>query len=306
MPLTNLQNELSSNPRYTIDVFGVGGKKIRTAINYDLILSEATDLSEFLKNIQKQEGVTSLKIQMKKPNGSSRSKVGEEINIGGEITINFKSPESQHRSREVMEVANSGQPMLPAPYQNDNSIYKELYEKEKQKNTQEPQGLNGGSFGLSGLEIMNLNTKSALYEQLQEAHKKLEKKYEKLEDKNDDLHKNLRQKDTENSISAQRLELAVEKAKQEQKGFGENPVFLKLIESITEIAPAMLGGGNETAGLSAPDESLSKIKQEIIQMVSSDNFTDPMADILKLVTIGVYQKKEFTDELVVLINNHKN
>jgi len=304
MPLEQLQNDLSNNSRRTIDIYNVEGKKIRTAVTYEIIRSEASNLSGYLKIIQKEAGVGVLKIQQKKPNGSTRSKVGEVIATGDEITVNFKNPEPQEMSREVAGVANSGNQMQPTPYHNDN-LYKELYEKEVSKNQNQPQGLNGGSFGLSGLEIMNLNTKSALYEQLQEAHKKLEKKYDRLEDKNEELHKNLRQKDTENSISAQRLELAVAKAKQEQKGFGDNPAFLKLIDSLTDIAPALISGGTENAGLSGSESSLSAIKQEIIRMVSSDNFTDPMADILKLVTIGIYQNKEFTDELVVLINKHK-
>lgn len=157
-------------------------------------------------------------------------------------------------------------------------------EKQPQNNTQQPMnfGLNGG-FGLGFTDIMSLNTDSVLKAKLEARNEILEAKNIELTDKVAELKEQIL-KDN----------YSVEKKQGNQE----------LIGGLIQTFAPMLQGMFESkqAGLNAPaQENFSPEKQQLINVIKSASFSDPMAQFLLQVIHTTNTNETFYNEVLLLI-----
>ncbi|AUC13684.1 hypothetical protein BTO06_00335 [Tenacibaculum sp. SZ-18] len=279
---------LKSNPKHSIDVIDYEiNKALEKKLKYADLLSKYGSLEELI-SLYRSKGVSRLFIQKFKPNGTSNLRVDKPRQVALENTKNLV----------VNETATNGaivEPTLaPAVSTYPTSVV----------NQQQMLGMNG-SFGMNASELISLHTKARILQELEKQNEELKETSKKLIRKNEELVDENRKLQTELMFSKERNELEILKLKLEDKPAIEPETLKALLDVGKNIVPAIIqkqsASASVTPGMNASYVNLSEIKQGLISMVSSKEFTDQQTNDLVLLAIGQQQNTEFAKELSDLV-----
>lgn len=278
----NIEQRLS-DPYMAIDVFNpAGGIYLgRNKFAKD-IKQEFPTVEAYLKDFYYSNGIEEIYVYLKKRNGKNAFKLREKA-----IAITFKQSQ-QEPAVQQPTTPNMQQPVYNAP---------------------QPQA--GQYYGMAGADILGMHSKAEKLEDTQKQLVKLEAENEKLktnseklkEDKDDLKYKN------------RELEFDLKKEKDEverlEKKLGEKDrpyLSDQGLQSATEKLPAMLGAfiaaKNGGMGMAVPQHEaavVSEPKQQLINNINLEAFTDEMAIEANVILMGIFENPEFTDEVRELL-----
>ncbi len=282
----NIEQRLS-DPFTAIDIFNpaagiyLGRNKFAKDIKQEFPTVEA-----YLKDFYLSNGVEEIYVYLKKRNGKNAFKQREQA-----IAIKFKQAQAEQANQEptaAMPIQNNAQPIQTPNY-----------------------------YGMAGSDILGMHSRA---ERLQDAQKLLEKieaeneklktAFEKLKEDKDDLkYKN---RELEFDLKKEKDEVDRLEKKLEDKA---RPLLSDSgLQTATEKLPEMLGmfiaAKNKGMGMAAPETQaqqaviVSEPKQQLINNINLEAFTDEMATESNIVLMGIFSNPEFTEDLRNLLITH--
>jgi hypothetical protein len=168
--------------------------------------------------------------------------------------------------------------------------------------------LGSPNMGLGVAQIIDLHGKANRLQDKEEQLAEMKGNYADLKAKYDALDIEKRGLDTKLSIAEAEKNMAVMLAKAENKSIFDNPAFQSAVQALVEKAPTMylaskgyLPPEAAPAGLGVP--ALSQTKQDLVDHIADDEFTDELANFLGSVA-HFMGNPEFREELKSLIKKH--
>lgn len=283
----NIEQRLS-DPFTAIDIFNpaagiyLGRNKFLKDIKQQFPTAEA-----YLKDFYLSNGVEEIYVYLKKRNGKNAYKQREQA-----IAIKFKQAQAEQTNQQptaTMPMQNNAQSIqTPSPY-----------------------------YGMAGSDILGMHSRAERLNDAQKLLEKIEAENEKLKSANEKL----KEEKTDIKYKNRELEFDLKKEKDEvdrlEKKLEDKarPLLSDAgLQAATEKLPEMLGmfvaAKNRGMGMAAPEQQtqqaiiVSEPKQQLINNINLEAFTDEMATESNIVLMGIFSNPEFTEDLRNLLVTH--
>lgn len=278
----NIEQRLS-DPYTAIDIFNPAAGTYLAKNKYakDIKLEFPT-VEAYLKDFYLSNGIEEIYVYLKKRNGSNAYKAREKA-----ISITFKQAQQEPMAQQPTT-------HFTAPTNPQANQY----------------------YGMAGSDILGLHSRAErlqdalkLIEKVEAENVKLKEATEKLKEDRDDLKYKNRELDFDLKKAKDEADRLEKKLEDKARPLLSDDGLQKATEKLPEMLGMFMAAKNGGMGVAVPQQVqeatiVSEPKQQLINNINLEAFTDEMATESNIVLMGIFSNPEFTEDLRNLLVMH--